>query len=573
MLRLAPSTALLFILAGCGGATPEPSTVAAGATSSPAVVGAGTCESPFLAAIGPAIQGDTRTSASNSLAGTCAGDQGSEQVYQVHVSSAVQLTAQLQSTFDGAIYLQSSCGDITSELACNDDAEDITHSFLTALVEPGDYYIVVDAFEDGAGLYELVVTTQAAQPIAQLCSEAPALVPGQAITGTTSGHAGAFSAQCGGNAPGPDAVHVLDITEPSRVRINQQYEEYDGVLYIRSDCNDPDSELLCNDDAEDQSHSRIANTLQAGRYFVYTDGFTAASAGEYTLTAEVLPIAGAGGAGDSCANPTAIAIHEEPSPIDTFPLRDDYAGSCGGQDGADAVLSFSVTARSIVHIAALDVQNPDAVLYVRRQCADAASEMACLRVGSIARGARAQSIHTLLAPGAYFLFVDGFNANAFGSLKIALATTDAAPVEAICRQAQLLRAGQTVSGTTADSGDHFQSSCVPGGNDRAYRFQLRERKQVRFAFAPGFGGSLALRRECATGADIICTNGETVGPDAELTLERGTYYVIVESYSNNDAAPFSLTVTTGPPGTRLAPRNDIEDAGGDDDRDHNVETH
>ena len=101
---------------------------------------------------------------------------------------------------------------------------------------------------------------------------------------------------CAGN--GPDQVVVVQLDETSRVRFETvptaNDEEFDTVLYIRGRCDDPDSELACNDDSGERLLSRILSSrLEPGTYYVFVDAFDwEVGAGLVDLLVEIVPIGG-----------------------------------------------------------------------------------------------------------------------------------------------------------------------------------------------------------------------------------------------------------------------------------------
>jgi hypothetical protein len=98
-----------------------------------------------------------------------------------------------------------------------------------------------------------------------------------------------FQATCAGGATSPDRVYRLTIRRRSTVRISSEQAEWDGAIYLRSDCTDAATELGCNDDAGDNRHSMIETELDPGTYYVFMDGFSSGSEGTYTLDVEVTP--------------------------------------------------------------------------------------------------------------------------------------------------------------------------------------------------------------------------------------------------------------------------------------------
>src|SRR5690606_19666419 len=131
--------------------------------------------------------------------------------YSVTIDRRAQVAATIDTDYDGALYILGACGDLRSEIACNDDAPHTSRSHVQATLDPGTYFIVVDAYGVGAGEFELMVQTTELQSLAQVCQSAPALVPGQAVTGRTAGQPSYFTATCAGGAGSPDRVYALDV--------------------------------------------------------------------------------------------------------------------------------------------------------------------------------------------------------------------------------------------------------------------------------------------------------------------------------------------------------------------------
>ncbi len=265
--------------------------------------GRGSCETPLPLEPGRPVQGDTRGGGS-ALVGSCAEGAAPEQVYQLRVAQRTQLTIVLQSTFDGALYLQRECGRRESELSCNDDNPDTTRSQLDVTLDPGTYFVVVDGYQGQGGAYELVASASQVQPIEALCTDAAPLDPGRPITGTTVGAQDAFSATCAGGAHSPDRVYRVDVPQRSRLRVRMR-SDHDGALHLRSDCTNPSSELACNDDVADQQHSIVTAVVDPGRYYVFADGYNVGAAGAFTLEAEMAPDTGGGAVGDQCGAASA----------------------------------------------------------------------------------------------------------------------------------------------------------------------------------------------------------------------------------------------------------------------------
>jgi hypothetical protein len=152
---------------GCNGASDDDETSAAPPVCS-GVLSSITIGSPTL---GTLVDGASNDLISQGCAGT-----GPERAYQLTLAtpSALQISTNFsETTIDTVVYLQSTCGDVDSELGCNDDATAVSSSdlFLTR-VEAGSYVLVVDSHPGANGDFKLQV--DAFTPEGEGCNPAAA---------------------------------------------------------------------------------------------------------------------------------------------------------------------------------------------------------------------------------------------------------------------------------------------------------------------------------------------------------------------------------------------------------------
>lgn len=506
--------------------------------------GGGGCAEPIALEVGRPVQGTT-VGASSTLQGSCASGNAPERVYRLTVAERAQMTAVLESGFDGALYIQSTCGQAQSELACNDDAPDTSRSEVSATLEPGEYFVIVDGYGDGAGTYDLLVSLAPLQSLAAICGDAPALPLGQPVSGTTQGLPNYFQATCAGGARSSERVYRLDVAQRSRLRLAQE-SDHDGAIYVRRACEDATSEIACNDDYRDQRHALLTALLDPGRYFVFADGYSSGSAGAYQLTADLAPDTGGGATADACAASGTLAVGG-PVDVDTFQARDDYAGSCGGQGAPDVVYEVNVRGRSRLRARVNESQFVGA-MYLQRTCGDTTTELACTAIPQEGQA----DLDTVVQPGSYHLVIDGQSADAFGVANIEVQLDDIAALERACRNAPQVRSGRMVSGDTTGGQDRFQASCAAGAasNDLVYRLRLTRRSIVRATLASTHDGALYLRRDCIDRTtEIACNddNNDNQHSFIETTLDAGTYYLFVDGFRTGNNGAFTLDVQTSAP--------------------------
>jgi len=169
-----------------------------------------------------------------------------------------------------------------------------------------------------------------------------------------------------------------------------------------------------------------------------------------------------------------------------------------------------------------------------------------------------EAIDEVLQPGTYYLAVDGATVSSFGKFDLEYNLQDVSAQETACKSAPTLASGQTVSGNTKGSPNHFETSC--GGDarfgsagDKVFRIVLTQRSSVTLLLnTPTWDGVLALRKTCldptgASGphaAEISCNNDADDAQHSRIstTLDPGTYFVVVDGYRTTEGA-FTLTYT------------------------------
>lgn len=500
---------------------------------------AGTCSNPLPLRADESVSGDTGTGEST-LSASCAEGAAPEMVYSFTLTERAQVSARIESTHDGVLYIQRECGQPSSEAGCNDDAPDTSHSRVDAVLDPGTYFVVVDGYGGNRGTYTLLLSTAPGQPIGQVCADAPVLSAGSPVQGSTVGQADNFRATCGNGAQSPDRVYRLEVPQASRVRVSQQTMHHDGVLHVRRSCDDAATELQCSDDHIDRQHSLLRWSADPGSYWIYADGYASGAAGDFSLQADVAPRAGGGAPWDTCGAAEFLTGPGSRSG-DTFAAADDYQPGCAaGTGGPDQFFRFDVSRRSRARISLERAEFGTGVISVMRTCGDRSTEVAC----------SAGPLDTVLTAGTYTVVVDGASGDAWGRYDLAVALEDTAPMEAACRGARALRPGTPATGTTV-APDRFQATCASGAmsGENVHKLVVRRRSNVRLALTAGHDAVLYLRRDCMDRATEVACNDDN--PDQqhsliEATLEPGTYFVFVDGYGNASHGAYTLESTLTP---------------------------
>ncbi|NMC72338.1 MAG: DUF4215 domain-containing protein [Myxococcales bacterium] len=364
----------------------------------------------------------------SAAAGCPASTGGRDVFYRLRLAERSEVVLRAAG-FDTVLYLrQDSC--TGTQVACNDDdPAGGTGSLLRATLDAGTYYVVVDGWNaDAFGSFTLT-TSIAPVPANDTCAGAQ-VIPfvtttagggGTVITGTLAGAADDYTGGCG-DTGGRDLVYRLTITGGAQdLFVTTIGSAADTVVYLRA-AGCTGSNIDCQSayrGTVDPNVVLIRNALAAGEYYIIVDGQDASQTGNFRLevnwTADDTE-------GDRCGQPFEWPPGTTERCDDTHGEGNEYAGSCGGSDrdhvyyyvvppGASGTYLFNTCNSSTGF---------DTVLYLRNACQNngAAAEVTCNNdlpswfCSATSRSAIG-SVTGRLAPGIYYLFVDGNQQGAY----------------------------------------------------------------------------------------------------------------------------------------------------------------
>jgi hypothetical protein len=307
------------------------------AASAQAQATGGTCDAPAVLLPGQTYNGTTEDGPDD-LEGSCGNSSGKERVYRVDLATRQRVSMEVEARFDSVLYLRKGdCSDRDAEVACNDDAPGgSNHSKISAVLDPGTYYAIVDGYRDSGGTYKLRMTAQNAPSAQEICGAARQLAAGATVVGHMVNTFDNSHATCGGGAKGPDVVYRMDVAARSRVRLTEKSGDFHPIVHLQRACEDDKTALGC---AAGSDEAVWAGVLDAGTYWVYADSSEDGASGTFTLAAETAPEAGAATAGsvkgDSCGDAIALTDAAGSADGDTFLARDDAVVSCGRPGAPD----------------------------------------------------------------------------------------------------------------------------------------------------------------------------------------------------------------------------------------------
>lgn len=354
--------------------------------------------------------------------GSCLRGAAPECVFMLDVPTRSEVRLSLESAdFDGALVLMSD--ERKEELACIDDTPsgDTRHARIETTLLPGRYAVVVESGDSEAGQFSLFAELDPLPSIPEGCAHARGLTKGVTLRGSTRGAANQFEASCAGGAQGPDRVHSFELGVRSRVRLSQQ-AEHEGALYLRSRCEDAESEVQCVDGVHEGRPQWLTAELEAGRYYVFADSYGRGQSGDYVLSLEHTQVPAAYDVEAVCAAASARVLTEGEHEFDTFYAPSVLEGSCGGSATPESLFHLRLPQETTVQLELLDPEF-DAVLYLRVACDDDRSELACVRLPRQDPEESAPRVFSAtLGPGEYTLGIDGQASDDMGAARLRFTT-------------------------------------------------------------------------------------------------------------------------------------------------------
>lgn len=304
-----------------------------------------------------------------------------------------------------------------------------------------------------------------------------------------------------GGTNGRDVFLHFSLTDAQLVSLSVQgVDGGDPVIYLRGPTCASAPALACADQhggGERESFNRLR--LDAGDYYFVVDNYSHRDNGSYDVTAWLEAPPGAP-SNDDCGNPAVLSFMNG-----TAVVAGDTTGALN-----DSVLGFptcspsaQTSGRDVVY--ALDVPGPgvaDVTLSVQPQTPGfepvlaVASPAACQGVlldgGSASLGCVGPPASSLmlngLAPGRYWVWVDGRSGTAGAFALTATMTTRVGPgSNDLCTGARVLPAdgGTRVLDVTRGMRDNSTASCLWGvGNDVYYRFTTAQAQRLTATVTP-----------------------------------------------------------------------------------------
>jgi hypothetical protein len=333
---------------------------------------------------------------------TTCGGTARDAVYTFTLTEPRDVTLQLAGARADYLHLSLTrdCRRMPETLRCDSGSTVL----LTAHELPaGTYFVFVESYDPVP--YTLQVTFGPASPPAagDTCSNPLPLVPGTPVRIASGLMENDYRLGC--YTTGHDAVFRFELTERRDVLVTAQGSRSDYfAIAIASDCLTRAGERTC---ITGQNARAFALGLDPGVYYVVIKSVRAT---DYTVTLETFaPVAVTDVAGnDTCATAYSLPARRGYYRGDTSTLHNDYRSPCGGTTpGKDAVFSLTLTTRQRVTL----VTDSSFFHVVWLTSDDRCPGSASGGTGASCTLGNRTMLDTILEPGGYYLFLDGYAAS------------------------------------------------------------------------------------------------------------------------------------------------------------------
>jgi hypothetical protein len=457
----------------------------------------------------------------------------------------VDLELWAATTVPVALAVQRTCGDPTTELACNSGDGALTTRTRARNLAPGTYYAIVTTQSPAAVSLQVLLLTPTPPATDVDCASATPVMPDTPIAVSIVDPPTNVPTAC--MSPAGELTYSIALTEAQDVRVFASVVRGSGapIVGLRAPaCTAASDEMECTSLSGDSLYARA---LGPGTY-VITVG--ASSPVDMTLVVE-LSAPTAAPPDQTCASPPAIT----PNGTMAFDLSNhEHAikDGCGG--GPDAAYDLSLSVASDVLLVERIPQTETGSVSLDTPTCDMATTLACMTGGSPVRAAKRN-----VAAGDYRVVVSddlGQQGSVDALVRPTVAPTILRPgAAASCAQAIDASSGGFFTGDTSSVGSGYSSGCdAPGQSgalDQVLALNLAQPQRVVLDMAGSAYTTLLDVRQGPACPGMPVGGGCYVGFSAQrsfldIELPAGSYWLLVGGYDGAKGA-WDLDVRLLPP--------------------------
>ena len=368
------------------------------------------CQSAAALTPNTAVTGTLTSQDLNLFQARCGGNaRGPDRVYRLEVPQESRLQLHQESDYDGVIHFRRACAEAGTEVDCNDDAEDVQHARINAIVPAGTYFVFTDGYApNAAGAYTLqadLAPVAGGNTAGDTCADAQLLTPGTPVDGNTFQARDDVHSPCAAAADGYDVVYRLNVTARSRVKLwfdSNDLREQGTITVARACDGAPLTQATCHPGAIGEARA-YDQVLDPGNYYVIVDSAAPRRFGRFRLNSRVESAAEV----ERLCRTAPLLVPGRTVTGTTVGGTDRFQASCaGGARSPENLYRLVVRRRSAVRVSVTSTTSGyDPAVFIRQTCAQSTTERGC---NDDAGDVQHSQVEATLEPGTYTVFVDGY---------------------------------------------------------------------------------------------------------------------------------------------------------------------
>lgn len=408
------------------------------------------------------------------------------------------------------------------------------------VISGNTYYISIDGTNsDDQGTFSFNISCPVAgnnTNNAGTCADPIPLTCGIPYSGTTTDGLQNFNGYACGtqNEFGKEKIHVFTITDTSLVTAalsGMGGEDLD--VHILGSCSPTD--CIARDD------NTASATLPPGTYYISVDGFgsNTNNEGPYTLSLSCAPVNTSNSG--NCGNPLSVScgIPFNGTTVDGQSVFNNYGCAPQNEFGKEKIHELVLTDSANVTATLSNLNGVDLDVHILSAC----NASACIT--------RADNIATAndLAPGTYYIVVDGFgnDASQQGNYTLLINCSAVTPTSntGTCGNPIAISCGVPYNGTTVDGQSNFNgyTSCAPQnefGKEKIHEISISDSSNITATLSNLNGVDLDVHILSACNTSACIARGDVSA--LATALPPGNYYVVVDGYGSNSSQQGSYTL-------------------------------
>jgi hypothetical protein len=446
-----------------------------------------------------------------------------------------------------AVAIESTCGNATSEIACNASAATTARARARSLA-PGTYAVIVTTQDETSVELAIDLLDATTPPPNESCAAPLPITPGTTMNVSLIDATMSLASQCGGTIG--ELTYALTLAQTSDVRVFASTTRGSGepIVGIRATPCTPDvtDELRCR---ATTSQPLFARALAAGQYVV-----TIAATGSIDATLLVQTSAPTTAPPDqTCATAPALATNTS-VPVDLSNNESAIDDGCFA-GGPDAAFDLSLAKKSDVILVARVPQVEAGAVSLDTPACNAQTTLACSVGGTPARVNK-----RALAAGDYRVVIADSNGASDTTLTAYVRDTVTPTIVTgadTCAAAQEIPpTGGFFTGDTSKASADYDDSCdvssaAGGAPDQVLHLALAQPQHVVFDMSGSTYTTILDVHHGATCPGTELPGGCYVGYSAgrsflDVELAADDYWIVVDGYAGQ-SGPWDLDVRVLPP--------------------------